>query len=223
MVLVFKGTYGSEPLQMFTPYNYAFGQSIQFTKSDMYVSNVRVYDVGGQPTDILDVALVDLSFTDKGEAEIGFEIPVKDIEAVTYERIDFVIGLSPEQNSGRPEDYPSSDPLGLPRYWEGWTSYIFAKTEGNLDTLSGNGADLGWLYHTGTDDLRVGITANANMTVFEDETTRVVFSMDHRTLLGVGEDPIDIKAKPINHNPTDTEAIGKITQNYVKSLSFVVE
>lgn len=223
MELVFKGAWGENSLTMFETYNYAFDQQIQLTKSDFYISDVIVYDVGDIPTRILDVELVDLSFTDKASAEAGFEIPITNIEAVTYERIEFNIGLTQEQNAGRPEDYPSGDPLAAPRYWEPWTSYIFAKTEGLLDTLSGNGADLPWLYHTGTDSLAVRISAFANMTVPEDGTVRVEFTLDHRSLLGVPSDPIDIMSSPVNHNPQNKEQIARITQSYASSLSLRVD
>ena len=227
--MVFKGSYGDEPLKMFQTYDYAFDQKIQFTKSDFYISDVVVYDIGNIGTKILDVELVDLSFTEDSDVEMGFEVPIRGVEAVTYQRLEFNIGLNPTQNSGRPEDYPADDPLGVPRYWEPWTSYIFARTEGLLDTLGGDNPDMPWLYHTGTDELRTRISLEVdiqnpnNMTVPEDGTLTVEFTLDHRSLFGVPDDPLDIQANPINHNPTSEEYLGKLVSNYGKSLTFVVD
>lgn len=221
--LVFKGTWGDDPLTIFTNYLYMDGQQIQFSKSDFYISDVRLVRTNGTTDEVLDVELVDLSFSSAADAEIGFVVRLNNVEAVSYERIDFGIGLNPTQNAGRPEDYPSDSPLAAPRYWEPWTSYIFAKTEGQLDTVGDGTPDMGWLYHTGTDPLFVGLSAPAVFTVPDEGTTRVVFTMDHEKLLGMPDDPINIKSKPINHNPLDTNEIIKLTENYPGALSFIVE
>ncbi len=223
LTIVFKGTYGDDPLVMFDKHDYAFDEEIQFTKSDFYLTHFRITDGTGTVNEVVEVELVDLSYTNKSDAESGFEITIKDIPATTYSRIDFTIGLDQAMNATMPEDWPSSSPLSEPRYWDAWSSYIFAKMEGNLDTLGDGNADLGWLYHTGTDSLFVLLSANVQLSIPDGGTRRITFSLDHEKLFGVEDDPIDIKKNPVNHTPSDSEEITKIVGNYASSFSFVVE
>ena len=220
--VVFKAVYGQEPFTTFTDYDYAFDQNIMFSTADMYVCNVDLRTEGGF-AELIDVELVDLGFADREDAEAGYTVLVRDVIARTYQRLDFIVGLDPAKNSGRPEDYPSDDPLAEPRYWEPWTSYIFAKTEGNLDTLGTGDHDLGFLYHTGTDELARAFQVQESFNVVDGGTTRITITLDYRKLFGVNNDPIDIASKPINHNPTDTVQIIKMVDNYINALTVQVE
>ena len=220
--IVFKATYGNSPLTTFTDYEYAFDQNIRFTTADMYVCNVDLRTEGGF-AELIDVELVDMSFAEQAAAEEGYSILVKNVIARTYQRLDFIIGLDADKNSGRPEDYPSDDPLAEPRYWEPWTSYIFAKTEGNLDTAGSGDFDLGFLFHTGTDPLARAFQVPENFNVVDGKTTRITITLDYRKLFGVNDIPIDIASNPINHNPEDTEQILKMVDNYINALTVQVE
>jgi hypothetical protein len=223
VTVVFKGTYGDDPLVMFDKYAYAFGEEIQFTKSDFYVSNVVLGKPSGLAEVLIDVELVDLSFTSEADAMAGAEFTIDNVPALSYNRFDFAIGLDPEMNASVPADWPASHPLSEPRYWDAWSSYIFAKMEGNLDTLNTGNADLGWLYHTGTDKLYISLSTNSQFNVTDGGNTRITFTLDHKSLFGVGAGPVDIKNNPINHNPTDSIEITKIVENYTKSITFLIE
>lgn len=219
--LVFKAQWDEDPLVMFTDYSYAFGEKIQFSKSDFYLANFTLTSQDGDTT-IMDVEMVDLSFSTEAEARDGVSMTFSDIEARNYDGFQFTIGLDEEMNSGRPEDYPSSSPLSLPRYWEPWTSYIFAKYEGKLDTLGNGDFGLSWAYHTGTDDYATNLKADIAYEIEEDGTLQIEFYLDHMKIFGVDDDPIDIKSAPQNHNPKDTVRLKKISDNYPKALSFVI-
>ena len=91
VTVVFKGTYGDDPLVMSETHDYAFGEKIQFTKSDFYLSHVRIASSGGLTAELVEIDLVDLSFTNEADALAGFEIPVKDLTTATYNRFDFAI------------------------------------------------------------------------------------------------------------------------------------
>jgi len=223
ITVVFKGTYGSAPLVMLDNYSYAFGQKIQFTKSDFYLSNVVLASPSGLPEVLTEVELVDLSFTNEEDAMTGFEFTIKDVPESSYNRFNFAIGLDQVTNATMPEDWPPSSPLSEQRYWDGESSYIFAKTEGNLDTLGTGDADLKWSYHTGSDRLYVSLSTNTTLTINNGETTRIVFTVDHKELLGVGSNPIDIKSNPINIDLKDSVEITQIAGNYEKAITFVIE
>lgn len=223
ITIVFKGTYGDDPLVMHEEYNYAFGEKIQFTKSDFYVTNVRLGASTGLGEVLTEAELVDISYTNEADAEVGYEFTVSDVPAETYNRFDFGIGVEQTLNATMPSDWPPSHPLSVPRYWESESSYIFAKIEGKLDTLSNGNADLDWAYQTGTNKFYISLSTNSQLTISDGGTTRIVFTLDHEKLFGVGAGPIDIKSNPVNEGPQDSVEITKITENYTNALTFVVE
>jgi methanobactin biosynthesis MbnP-like protein len=223
VTVVFKGTYGSTPLVMSDTHDYAFGENIQFTKSDFYLSHVRLVNSRGVTNEIIEIELVDLSYTNEADAAAGYEMTINDIFADTYVRFDFAIGVDPVMNETRPEDWPSSHPLSESRYWDAWSSFIFTKTEGNLDTMGNGNADLGWLYHTGSDKLYAALSTNLQLPVEDGGITRIVFTLDYEKLFGVGDGPIDIKDNPILDSPQDTVEMIKIVENYAKAFTFAIE
>jgi hypothetical protein len=223
IAIVFKGTYGNDPLVMLEEYDYAFEEKIQFTKSDFYVTNIQLGAPSGLGELIVEAELIDLSYTNEADAENGFEISVKDVPTGTYNRFNFGIGVEQVLNATMPEDWPASHALSEPRYWETESSYIFAKIEGNLDTLASGNADLEWAYHTGTNKLYVSLSTNSQLTIEDGGTTRIIFTLDHEKLFGVGDGPIDIKKNPVNEGVQDSVEIIQIVANYTKSLTFVIE
>lgn len=223
ITVVFKGTYGDEPLVMLEEYDYAFGEKIQFTTSDFYVTNVRLGASTGLGLVLTEAELVDLSYSNETNAEGGYEFTISDVSAETYNRFDFGIGVEQTLNATMPSDWPPSHPLSVPRYWESESSYIFAKIEGRLDTLASGNADLDWAYHTGTNKFYLSLSTNSQLVVEDGATTRIVFTLDHKKLFGVGAGPIDIKNNPVNEGPKDSVEITKITGNYTNALTFVIE
>jgi len=222
VTVVFKATYGDDPLVMSNKYAYSFGEQIEFTKSDFYLSSVLLGKPSGLAEVLIEVELVDLSYNNESDALLGTEFTINDVPAVNYNRFDFSIGLDPEMNGTMPEDWPPSHPLSAPRYLDDFSTYIFTKTEGNLDTLNSGNADLAWSYHTGTNTAYVSLSTNSRFNVAAGENTRIVFTLDHKELFGVGSKPINIKKNPIN-TPMDTVEIAKIVENFSKSITFVIE
>lgn len=223
MTIVFKGTYGTAPLVMNETYSYAFGEEIQFTRSDLYVTNVRLGATTGLEELLTDAELVNLSFSNAANADVGYAFTISDIPADTYNRFNFGIGVEQALNATMPSDWPASHPLSEPRYWEDYSSYIFAMLEGNLDTLASGNADLPWAYHTGENKLYLSLSTNEPLVIEDGGTTRVVFTLDHRKLFGVDAGPINIKRNPVNEGPQDSVEIIQIVENYTQALTFVVE
>ena len=219
----FQATYGGSPLTMFENVDYDFGQRVEFTRAEFYVSNLRIYDLQGQPTELSDIELIDLSFNTRADAENGVTLTFSGIPTGTYQSMEFGIGVDDVLNATVPADYDSSHPLSnTGRYWHAWNSFIFSKIEGNLDTLGTDNPDLGFAYHTGTDDMYLNVGTGFPMTVSDGLNTTVTFRMNYKALMGVDANPIDIQAKPQNHNPTDTFQINVIRDNYLGALSFIV-
>lgn len=224
--VVFRATYLNQPLAMFDYHDYGFGQRIQFTRSDLMISDLRLKRADGSFIDLMDIGLVEMNHDDPAAAQRGTELSFNNVPAGTYESLEFGVGVQPTLNATEPADYSASHPLSDPgRYWLPWTSYIFTKTEGNLDTIPDgtDNPDLGFAYHTGTDALYFVVSAVAPVEIVDEMESRIVFALDHADLLGYPSTPVDIRAKPQNHNPQDTVQIKAILNNYQGALTFFVE
>ena len=225
LVVSFRAVYDGEVLTINDYHDYAFSQRIQFVNSDFFVSNLRLLTESGTYP-LSDLELVRVSYENSADADRGTEFTFIDVPARSYQGIEFGVGVEPELNSTVPADWPSSHPLSeTSRYWNAWNSYVHTKTEGNLDTMD-NGSDspdLGYAYHTGTDTMYQVLRALTSIPVREDQKTSIVMNLDHRTLMGVPADPIDIKANPQNHTPADTAELWKIVLNFSSSLSYTIE
>jgi hypothetical protein len=211
---------------MFDVQDYAGGQRIQFSRSEFFLSDLKLIDDSGGEHALSDIELVDLTFNNASAAEAGVTFTFRGIPAETYDDLQFGLGVAPDLNTTTPSDHPSSSPLSSAgRYWQGWTSYIFSKTEGNIDTLvdGTDDLDLGFAYHSGTDALYNELRLNNGLTITEDGTTRVTFVIDHQTLMGLPANPIDIKANPQNHNPADFDEVEAIINNFLQAITYSIE
>lgn len=223
--ITFKGSYGSEPLVMLDVHDYADGQRIQFSRVEFFASDIRLIDGAGNDYPLSDVELIDLSANSTAAAETGVVLTFNNIPAGEYADLAFGYGLASDINATKPVDYPSSSPLSSTgRYWTPWTSYIFSKTEGNLDTIV-DGTDnlsMGFAYHTGSNNLYRVVQLDQPITIQDDGTRAIVLNLDYEKLLGVPAEPLDIKAKPQNHSPLDIGHIQVIVDNFALALTFTI-
>ena len=134
------------------------------------------------------------------------------------------IGVIDTLNATAPTDYPSSHPLSkTSHYWTPWSSYIHSKLEGNIDTL-GNGFDLSFLYHTGTDELYRTIDMSVDININDKKNEIVEIDIDHLALLKDSQGNVfNIKAKPKNHKPDDIGIIGQIMDNFSEAMKMNIE
>ena len=225
--ITFKSTFNGEPLVVSDVFNYLPGQKIQITKNEMYLSDLVITGNSSGTVFLSDIELVDMTATSETQASQGVTLTFTDLPTGTYRGIQFGIGVESGLNATVPEDYSSSHVLSDPgRYWMGWSSYIFSKTEGFLDTVltGGFNQDLSFAYHTGSDDLYEAVASpQTNFTVFADQTSSITITLDYYLLLGLPNNAIDIKSNPQNHTPSDTTELRQIVDNYTSSLTLQVD
>ncbi len=224
--VVFTGSFAADPLVMFETVGYINGQRLQFSRSEFFISDLNLIDGSGNAYPLSEIELIDLSFTTASAAEGGVVLTFDKIPAGTYSDLEFGFGVASDINATKPSDYLSSSPLSSAgRYWTPWTSYIFSKTEGNMDTLVDgvDNPDLGFAYHSGTDDLYQELRINTPISISDGGSARITFNLDHQKLLGIPGAPLDIQANPQNHNPGDLEYVQAILNNVVASLTFILE
>lgn len=224
--ITFKGSFGNEPLVMFDLHDYINGQRIEFTRSEFFISDMNLIDGSGNAYALSDLELVDLSASSTSGAEAGVVFTFNGIPAGTYSDLEFGFGVASDINATLPSDYPSSSPLSnTGRYWTPWSSFIFSKTEGTLDTLvdAVDNPTLGFAYHTGTDDLYRDLRLNSSVSIADDGSTSIVFNLDHEKLMGVPTAPLDIQSNPQNHNPNDLPYVQAIVNNVISALTYYIE
>lgn len=217
LVLHFKPVYAGSPLTTFQTFPFAGGQQIQFTHTSMMVADLQLFDAGSQ-RDLQDIALVNLTFDTPGEAAAGYSMTLNGVQTGQYTGLRFGIGVPPDLNEKKPVDFSSSSPLSnTGYYWTPWSSYIFSKTEGRLDTLGTGMFDLGFALHTGSDPLYRILQWAVPVTIEEGKPTSLDVVIDYAQLL----DNIDIKSFPQNHNPQDTIRILQLVNHLANSITLV--
>ncbi len=214
----FKAVYDEEPLQMFNTHPFENGESLEFTHLSMIISDMELLRQGS--AELLDeVEIVNLTFDNITSAEAGYTLTISGVPTGTYDGIRFGIGVPIDVNAQKPADFPSSNPLSnTAYYWTPWSSYIFMKTEGRLDTLGNGPLDLGFALHTGSDALYRILEANIPLIIQDGLETNLDIVIDYKKVL----QGVDIKANPQNHSPDDISTITTIVNNLSIAFSLVL-
>jgi hypothetical protein len=214
LVLTFVPEYDGQPLAIFTTKPYGNDQ-LQFSHLRMMVADVAA--LKGASTEVLhDIEEINLTFDNATEAAAGYELRIPNVKVGNYTGLEFGIGVPADLNQKQPADFPSSSPLSKSgNYWVAWSSYIFLRIEGRLDTLGQGDFTLGFVYHTGADELyRVLKAENLQYQIEDGKETKFEIAVDYKKLLG----DIDIKENPQNHNPSDIEYIQAITNRLASAI-----
>lgn len=214
----FTATVGNQDYAPFTDYTYYNGEAFTINKVVFYISSIDLVKSNGSTERISDIEYVDLSDpVEPGKSVFTFN----DIPSGDYTAIRFGIGVPSDMNAKTPADFGVEHPLAIESmYWDAWDSYIFSKTEGRIDTTGNGETDQAYLYHTGIDDLYRGLEATRDFELKGGEEKLIQFNLDVLKLFGSGNDYIDIKAKPMSHNPADLDIATEIMDNYVTALTF---
>jgi hypothetical protein len=217
----FQAMYGEEPIVLLDDYVYHDGSTIEFTKLDFYISDVSLIRNDDTELVLTDIEFVNLTagHEDAGDAADGYPIRFNDLEAANFKTLRFNIGVPQDLNSKEPGEFESSHPLARSsHYWTPWTSYIFAKTEGRIDTLGDGIPDLGFLQHSGKDELLRSFTVDVPIAIEGEKTTEITIAIDYEKLYGSAAEYLDIKSKPLAHNPGDLSFPTTMADNYVNAI-----
>ena len=214
----FKAVYDDIPLQMFNNRPFENGQTLEFTHLSMIISDLELLKQGS-PELLDEVEIVNLTFDNTTAAEAGYTLTISGVPTGTYDGMRFGVGVPEDVNAKKPADFPSGNPLSnTAYYWTPWSSYIFMKTEGRLDTIGNGTTDLGFALHTGSDALYNILEANIPLTVQDGLETNLDIVIDYKKVL----QGVDIKANPQNHSPDDISTITAIVNNLAIAFSLVL-
>lgn len=219
--LIFKGKYADEVLMINKDYDYD-GNPIRFDQFNFYISNVvLVKEIVGNPeeTELLEINFVDLSFkpVDIDDATEGFVITAPNIPVGEYSGIKINLGVASDLNKTSWEDYGNGHPLRMAgHYWSAWNSFIFSKTEAKIDVDSDGTFSHKLAYHTGSDDAYRSKFFAKDISLVEDVTSKVSFTVDAKMMF----DDVDVMTETGTHNINDMDLVNEIMDNLqAKSLA----
>lgn len=223
LTMIFKGTYDNNALVLFEGLPYSSNADINFSAANFFVSNVELVNNNGSSVALNEIDLIDIGATTQAAAEAGTSIAFKEIEPGEYAKLRFSIGVPNDLNIKTPDEFGAGHPLAnTAYYWDAWQSYIFSKTEGNLDTVMNGVFDMGWLVHVGKSTMIRTFETPGKVSIKEGGNTEIDFSVDFKKLLTEQNgEPFNLKEKPRNHNPNDTLRIRQFVNNYSGAITIL--
>jgi len=223
LTLKFDLNYGNELFVLDREYEYPSGEKFEFSRFDVYVSDVTLIQ-GVNEIVVADIDYLKMTETFANEltAANGYEYSIGGIQDGVYDSIKFNIGLTPEQNSTTPSDYPVTHPLGISGdHWPTWNSYIFASIEGrmNIDT-SNPDYELGFALHLGSDEAMRTINMAENISLANDQEEVISVNIDLRNLF-VNQDGViyDILTTPSTHSLSQIPQVIELSDNLSNSIN----
>ena len=201
VILDARATFAEMPVTFTTEvytYSEELGYDIRLSKFDFYASDITLVSADGEEVELDEIDLFDFG-------NDSLTRRYTDIPSGAYTALKMSIGVPQEENADFCNTCATTDPLADAGYWwQNWSSYIFAKIEGQLDT-NGDGVtdDAGIVYHSGTDALFRTVTLPVSLTVAADAPAEIAFDVDIKELFRIDGGMIDIQAVPATH--TDAE------------------
>lgn len=196
--LVVRAQYDGKPLVQGQVQDYFGLGSILFTKADFFISALSIAN-NSDTMLVKDVDYISLMghHVNQDSALNGLKLIYENLPSGEYHTLLFNVGLTAEQNKTKPVDYLPTHPLGEgTRYWAGWDSYIYSKTEGVFK----NGSDHSFSYHSGFDDAVRALHFTHDFTIYDNEETSIEIFVDYKKLFEDNGNALDIPANPQIHN-----------------------
>lgn len=191
--LTFSNSYKGEQVELGKNYSLDDGTALTFLKSEMFISDLVLVDKDGKERPVQDVFL--LKFEGK---DLSYSF--SDVDVENLDKIKFGIGVNKESNAKKPEDFSVDSPLREGGYyWEAWKSYIFTKTEGKVDTTGDGVAKLGYVFHTGSDEVYTTYEADISDFSLSDDKLKLHVDFDMHAQMHPNGKVRDIKSNPVIH------------------------
>ncbi len=212
--LNFKYKFGDSDFALETPYTNSQGESIMFTRSDVYFSNFKAQDKNGGGIET--AKIYHLMLPGQTRYSMG---------AIATNYVDhcmFGIGIDSVTNKTvDPNTYPLDHPLGnkSPNMYWGWNQgYIFAALDGYIDTAGNGNHDFKFTYHIGLNELyRLSKSFKVAKIADASSNIDINITLDYAKIV----DGVHMQTEPSTHSFSDFELAKKLADNL--SGAFTVE
>ncbi|MEO7174891.1 MAG: MbnP family protein [Saprospiraceae bacterium] len=217
--LSIKGLFGGEPFITAKSYPYDGGKLVNILRSDFFISEISLIHQDGSVTVVSDIDLAEISETHTS-ADNNLNEYILDLEDApegSYTGIQFGVGVPPALNAKKDTDFPSSHALSQSSfYWSAWQSFIFSRTEGNLNPGLGQN---GFTYHAGTDGLYRVVRVNNNFELTKNNEV-IPLNFDIKQLFKTDGGYIDIENNSSAHGLEDLTIATIVMNNYTSAFSW---
>lgn len=223
--LQFKANFDGSPLVLYQDYTAPDGNLFQMTVLNFFLSELEIVAEDGTVVQLADHEFVDFKLNvDATTADQGVVLTFDKLPAGNYKEIRMGVGVAPSLNATTPSDHSSSTELGnAGNYWSSWSSYIFSRTEGRIDTLpSAAGGLQSFMYHSGVDGTYRPKTFSHSFVLTDETTANLQFNLDLKDVFYLSGAEIDIAASPVSHSGdpgTDAfQLVSSIVENIANAL-----
>ena len=213
--LTFKGKFGDQTFLINDESLTYNNMNIRYDQFNFYISNVvlvRETTSGQEETELLEIDFVDLSFTSSEltDAQIGYNINVKNVPVGEYDGIKIGLGVPADLNKNSWGDFGEGHPLRkVGHHWAAWESFIFSKTEASLDVDNDGGFVHKLSFHTGDDRAYRTKYIAKQIDLTKDEITNLTLEVDVKEMFN----SIDIIQNTGTHNLSDIELVEEVMDN----------
>lgn len=220
-----KVRYGDLPLEMLKKYPYGTDQDIVFNRFSMYMDEIALHGGASHNHSDLGIKYLDLtqSHASAALAEKGYTLTLSDIPVDEYSRFEFGLGINAANNAKAPSDYAAGHPLAsAAEYWSSWKSYIFTKTEGQLDEDKDGAYDVEFALHLGGDEAYRLLQLKKPVSIKSGQTTKMNLEIDLKEMLmPAGGTKWDLVKYPVTHSLQYKPQISELTDRLVKAFTVV--
>ena len=222
----FTTEYAGTPLVMFAEETYPeSSMTMRIKKTEFFITDlVLLQDGSSDETELSEVELLKFSdFSSEETAERGTARAYENIPVGTYSGVRMGLGVNPDLNRATTGEYGQGDPLGQ-NFWDGWSSYVFAKFEGDLDVNNNadfnDDDDISFALHTGSNEAFRTVTLNMPVVVTADENNVISIAFDMQKLFVSGDGVVyDIISTPTSHTSDNLDAINELSDNFANAFS----
>jgi hypothetical protein len=214
--LNFTLKYQDAPLVYFDDYYYEDSLLMGVSRVNMFFSNFFADDQL-----VKDVFFADFNEVSTSDlAAEGITLRIDDLPTGSYSNLSFGVGVPEDMNEKEPADFPADHPLSrVSEYWAGWSSYIFAKYEGNLDLTDDGARETGFTFHTGGEGMYRNLSYDRPFTIDEDELTEIRFEIELKEIFRLGPDEfLNLREIQGAHNEGDIDVMSSLSDNYSNAI-----
>lgn len=172
--------FDGNPFKLDTDFADDFGNKIQFTRANFYLSQPKI-----TLQDNTQVDLTNNYFLGDHNTCLLF---IENIGTKSIDSVSVNIGIDDTQNHLDPSNYSADNPLAFqsPSMHWGWTDgYLFIVVEGSVDTDGDDVLDDTFAFHIGTDSYLTNIESNSGLSINTDANaiTNINLNINYDLLL----------------------------------------
>jgi hypothetical protein len=219
MTINFKLKYGSKDLVMLQKYDYPVaGYPLAFNRFSFFISEVTLNSTGGN-SEVEDIAYLDLtnSHSTAAGAAVGYNFEIKNIKPGSYTGMTFALGVPALSNSKIPANFNEKPLSDQAEYWGDWKSYIFTRTEGQIDFDKDGKLESSFALHTGANIAFRTLRITAPIEITETSPGKINIEIDLQKQFS-GSKIYDIKTNPQIHSLNQGGLVVELVDNLVKAF-----